>query len=95
MNSSVSSTPRPRGRKLIPEQRHDIRTLYASGNYRLADLALRYGVSVALIGQIASGKSLNTKTEMIDSLRKALAALSDRVAVLERVALKDAQTHIV
>ena len=71
------------GAKLSLEQKDEIRALYATGRFRLIDLAVKYGVSIPLIGQIIDKNRPITKDEMIRGLRDAHVALADRAVDLQ------------
>ena len=70
---------RTRG-KVTADQKKEIRDLYATGNWRMLDLALKFGISVAYVGIITKKPEQETLRDALDKLTKRVAALEADVA---------------
>ena len=61
----------------------EIRSLYATRQYRMLDLAAKFVIPLPIISNVIRGKPLNQLSKKV-TISQALALLSDRVAALER-----------
>ena len=67
--------------RITEHQKAELRSLYATGKFRLQDLAPKYGVSVSYVGAITRGKQkkLSVDTQLAD-LAARLGAIEAQLA---------------